>query len=201
MIVTLPQFLLNKLSVRIFNRLYRWRPGAKYAGKVHYDPFFYPLDSIAEWNRLYGSRGFFQHQCLIPPNMAREGVLALLKAIERSGQGSFLAVLKKHGEEHSPGLMSFCAPGLSLALDFANRGDKTKELLTELDRIVLDHGGRLYPAKDGRMSAETFRIAFPQWEKIEQLRDPALMSEFWLRILKDDGLEATDKTATPRTDT
>jgi L-gulonolactone oxidase len=201
MIVTVPSFFLNKLSIRAFNWLYRWRPGAKFSGKVHYGPFFYPLDGIAEWNRLYGRRGFFQHQCLIPPDQARAGMLALLEAIEQSGQGSFLAVLKKHGAEPSPGLMSFCAPGLSLALDFANRGKKTKALLTELDQIVLEHGGRLYPAKDGRMSADTFKTAFPDWQKLEKLRDPALLSAFWSRILREDDLGMAENTATSETDT
>ena len=192
--LTPPGFLLNKLSVKTFNRLYRWRPGARYRGKSHYDPFFYPLDGIAEWNRLYGRRGFFQHQCLIPPEEAREGVSRLLSAIERSGQGSFLAVLKRHGREASPGWLSFCGPGLSLALDFANRGQKTKDLLSRLDRIVLDHGGRLYPAKDGSMSAETFKAAFPEWHRVEALRDPALMSAFWSRILKAHTLKAPPDT-------
>ena len=186
MVMTIPSFLLNKLSIRAFNWLYRVRPGARYRGKVHYDPFFYPLDGIMEWNRLYGRKGFFQHQCLIPPDTAREGILALLEAIEASGQGSFLAVLKQHGEETGAGPLSFGGPGLSLALDFANRGAKTRKLLSELDDIVLAHGGRLYPAKDGRMSAATFKAAFPEWEAVEKLRDPALCSAFWSRILNDD---------------
>lgn len=196
MALNLPGFFLNKLSIRTFNRLYRWRPGSKYKGKVHYGSFFYPLDGIAEWNRLYGRKGFFQHQCLIPPKNAREAILKLLEEIERSGQGSFLAVLKVHGEEHSPGLLSFCAPGLSLALDFANRGKKTQALLEKLDQIVLNYDGRLYPAKDGRMRAQTFKASFPNWASLEKQRDPAILSAFWSRILKEETLDEEGKTVT-----
>ena len=181
---SLPGFALNRLSIAAFNRLYRWRPGARFHGRAHYDPFFFPLDGINNWNRLYGRKGFYQHQSLIPTSAARAGVEALLRAIRKSGQGSFLAVLKKHGAEPSPGLLSFCrrGPGLSLALDFGNKGQRTLDLLDTLDAIVLDHGGATYPAKDGRMSPETFQAAYPEWTEIEANRDPAFQSDFWRRV-------------------
>jgi len=181
-----PAFLLNRFTISIFNTLYRWRPGARMKGRIHYDPFFYPLDAINHWNRLYGKAGFFQHQSLIPLENAKEGVNELLDLIKTSGQGSFLAVLKLHGSEKSPGVMSFCqiGEGISLALDFANKGQKTLSLLEALDECTLKHNGRTYPAKDGRMSAKTFQTAYPEWHKLEAMRDPKFSSSFWRRVSK-----------------
>jgi len=177
-----PSFLLNKPVIKIFNWLYRNRPGAKFCGMSHYDPFFYPLDSIANWNKLYGKKGFFQHQCIIGLDDAETAVTEMLQTIEASGQGSFLAVLKLHGPETSPGILSFCTEGLSLALDFPNRGTKTLALLSALDGIVQTYGGRLYPAKDGHMSPELFQTAYPDWDYLEKARDPKLSSSFWRRV-------------------
>lgn len=177
-----PSFLLNKPAIKVFNWLYRHRSGAKFCGISHYDPFFYPLDSIANWNRLYGEKGFYQHQCIIDLSGAETAVTEMLQTIESSGQGSFLAVLKLHGPETSPGILSFCTEGLSLALDFPNREAKTLELLSRLDDIVQKYGGRLYPAKDGHMSAQLFQAAYPDWEYVEKSRDPNLSSSFWRRV-------------------
>lgn len=180
--VTTPGFLLNRLSISSFNWLYRHRPAAGFKGIQPYNPFFYPLDGIREWNRLYGHKGFFQHQCLLPPETGRAGLGEMLETIQRAGQGSFLAVLKVHGPEPSPGVMSFCREGVSLALDFANRGKKTLKLLARLDEIVASHNGRLYPAKDGHMSPETFQTAYPRWRELEAARDPNFSSSFWRRV-------------------
>ncbi len=177
-----PSLFLNKLSIKTFNWLYRHRPGAKYCGYTHYDPFFYPLDSISNWNRLYGKKGFFQHQCIISLDHAEVAITEMLEAIEKSGQGSFLAVLKVHGPETSPGLLSFCREGLSLALDFPNRGAKTQNLFSELDQIVQNYAGCLYPAKDGHMLPGLFQSAYPEWEQVENARDPKLSSSFWRRV-------------------
>lgn len=187
--MTTPGFLLNRLSISTFNALYRSRPTARFNGIQHYDPFFYPLDGISGWNKLYGSRGFFQHQCLIPAAQGEAGVRALLTRIAKGGQGSFLAVLKVHGPERSPGVMSFCAPGegVSLALDFANKGKSTRKLLTALDRIVRDHGGRLYPAKDAHMAPDFFQESYPRWRELEAARDPRLSSSFWRRVTQPSG--------------
>jgi len=184
--VDMPAFVLNKTTISAFNTLYRHRPAARLKGKQPYDPFFYPLDGIANWNRLYGVKGFFQHQSIIPKDAAPAGVRALLEAIGRAGQGSFLAVLKAHGPETSPGRMSFCLEGTSLALDFPNRGAKTHALLQQLDSLVLAHGGRIYAAKDGHMRAKTFQTGYPQWRQLEEARDPALTSGFWQRVTSDD---------------
>jgi L-gulonolactone oxidase len=177
-----PGFILNKHTIKAFNALYRRRPGARFCGDQHYDSFFYPLDGIAGWNKLYGPHGFFQHQSIIPPDAARDGVAAQLRAIEQAGQGSFLVVLKSYGPERSPGRMSFGREGVSLALDFANRGTSTQRLLRRLDDIALAHGGRMYPAKDGHMLPASFQASYPEWQALETARDPALMSSFWRRV-------------------
>ncbi len=179
---TMPTWLLNRATISTFNALYRNRPGARFRGIQHYDPFFYPLDRIAGWNKLYGKRGFFQHQCLIPLSAGRSGIRALLERIGQGSQGSFLAVLKVHGRETSPGVMSFCREGVSLALDFANRGVSTRALLRDLDAVVRDHGGRLYPAKDGHMTPAFFQESYPDWPRLEAARDPRISSSFWRRV-------------------
>ena len=107
---------------------------------------------------------------------------ALLAEIARSGQASFLAVLKTFGDRPSPGLLSFPRPGTTLALDFPNRGEATLALMGRLDAIVREAKGALYPAKDGRMPADMFRRSFPQWEAFACLKDPALSSDFWRRV-------------------
>ena len=177
-----PSFLLNRLTISAFNLLYRHRPTATFKGIQSYEPFFYPLDSILEWNKLYGRTGFYQHQSIIPMENGEQGMTELLRAIGREGQGSFLAVLKVYGKEQSPGLNSFPLEGVSLALDFANRGDKTRRFLQKLDDIVLAHGGRMYPAKDGLMSAETYQRGYPNWQMLEAARDPKISSSFWRRV-------------------
>ena len=152
---------------------------------MQYEKFLFPLDGIANWNRMYGSGGFFQHQSLLPPQTAEHGLEKLLGTIRKSGQGSFLAVLKKYGKEKSPGVMTFGREGYSLALDFANKGGRTRKLLRELDAIVIDSGGRIYPAKDATMSEATFKAGYPDWRKLEAARDPSLLSSFWQRVVPE----------------
>lgn len=177
-----PGALLNRWTVGAFNHLYYAKPGSGFRGSQHYDPFFYPLDRIRQWNRLYGPRGFYQWQGVVPPAAGREAVRTLLDRIARSGQASFLAVLKNFGELPSPGTLSFPMAGTTLALDFANRGARTLELMADLDRVVAEVGGRLYPAKDGRLPEEEFRRGYPAWETLERRRDPILLSSFWRRV-------------------
>lgn len=180
--VDAPGWMLNKGTIAAFNAAYRRRPGARYKGKQHYGSFFYPLDGIDQWNRMYGRKGFFQHQCIVPTASAPNAVRQLLETIAKAGQGSFLAVLKQHAAETSPGRNSFCIEGTSLALDFANKGPSTIALLSELDSIVLKHEGRMYPAKDGVMSAQTYQRCYQNWKDLEAARDPALNSAFWQRV-------------------
>lgn len=176
-----PSFALNRLTVGAFNNLYHRLNSAK-AGtsRQHYAAFFYPLDAILDWNRLYGRRGMMQYQCVIPPGHARDAIDALLDVITASGQASFLAVLKTFGDLPSPGLLSFPRAGATLALDFPYRGEATLNLMARLDAIVREAGGALYPAKDGRMTSELFRLSFPKWEQV--VRDTALSSDFWRRV-------------------
>ncbi|TDV72174.1 FAD-binding oxidoreductase [Pseudomonas sp. LP_7_YM] len=182
--LTPPVSLINKLSLTAFNGLYWWvHPSQRKTARSAYEPFFYPLDRILHWNRIYGRRGFQQYQCVIPNANAETAMVELLRAIADAGQGSFLAVLKRCGDVRSPGLLSFPMPGTSLALDFSQSEDLQNVVFPRLDDIVRAAGGRLYPAKDAHMSGADFRQAYPAWERLEALRDPSLMSRFWSRVL------------------
>ncbi len=166
--VDLPGFALNGWTVRAFNALY-WRNGLRRAGEslVDWDSYFYPLDAILGWNRIYGRRGFVQFQCVLPPATAEAGLAALLAAIAAAGQGSFLAVLKKLGAE--AGGLSFPTEGWTLALDFpVNR--RSLALIDRLDAITLDHGGRFYLAKDARLKPETLAAADPRITPFRAMR-------------------------------
>jgi FAD/FMN-containing dehydrogenase len=182
--VTPPFSLVDRLSLRAFNEVY-WRkaPRARRTMRVGYGPYFYPLDGILHWNRIYGRKGVQQYQCLVPPASAEAAVDAMLREIARSGTGSFLAVLKRCGDAVSPGMMSFPRPGTTLALDFPHADRLESELFSRLDAIVRDAGGALNPSKDAHMTGADFRRAFPLWEKVEALRDPALLSRFWQRVM------------------
>lgn len=175
--------LLNSLTLRLFNGAY-YTNGWLNAGRSvsHYDPFLYPLDSIREWNRLYGRNGFYQYQCVIPDAAGSEPIRELLKEISAAGEGSFLAVLKRFGDVLSPGMLSFPMPGLTLALDFRNRGQATLGLLSRLDAIVASAGGRLYAAKDQRMSRDMFVQGYPALDRFAAHVDPACQSEFWKKV-------------------
>ena len=178
-----PSWVLNTQTIKAFNTTYYHLQRQKSVQKaVPYDPFFYPLDTIRDWNRMYGKRGFFQYQCIIPYLDGYEVMKELLERISRSGQGSFLSVLKTFGDVSSPGMLSFPRPGLELALDFANQGKKTLELLENLDRIVRQSGGTVYPAKDARMSPESFQTYFPRWREFAQYIDAKFSSSFWRRV-------------------
>jgi len=182
--LTPPVSLVNRLSLRPFNSAYYHRQRARRRrGAQHYLGYFYPLDGIADWNRMYGPRGFLQHQCVLPPAAARDGIAALLREIAASGQGSFLAVLKEFGDAPSPGMLSFPRPGTTLALDFPHTGPAVLALLDRLDAIVDAAGGAIYPAKDARMSGAHFRRAFPAWERFQAHVDPRFSSGFWRRVM------------------
>jgi decaprenylphospho-beta-D-ribofuranose 2-oxidase len=156
-----PSGVLTPLSIRLFNELYYRRVAA--AGRrrtVPIQKFLYPLDALGHWNRIYGRRGFFQFQCVIPDRTASAGITALLEAIARARRGSFLAVLKTLGQG-GRGHLSFPEPGYTLALDFPRAGP-VPALLGALERITLEHGGRVYLAKDAALSAEGFRAMYPR---------------------------------------
>lgn len=183
--VTPPLSLINSLSLKSFNTLYFHRQWADEArGLQHYRPFFYPLDALLEWNRIYGPRGFYQYQCVVPHDKAFTATQKLLEAIAASGMGSFLAVLKQFGEPPSRGMLSFPCPGTTLALDFPNQGPRLHKLFEVLDRIVLEAGGRLYAAKDGRMDGHMFRAGYPNLKQFLPHVDPRFSSSWWRRVME-----------------
>lgn len=167
--VDFPGFTLNRHTVAAFNALYYHRlRQAKTERVVHFEPFFYPLDSVHQWNRIYGKGGFTQYQFVLPKNSGRPGVGEILKRIADSKRASFLAVLKAFGKANA-NYLSFPMAGYTLALDF-KIDPGLFAFLDELDRIVLDYGGRLYLSKDVRMSESTFKLGYPQWEKFKEIR-------------------------------
>lgn len=184
--VSLPGFAMNSYSIRTFNAAYFHR-GSKKSGKTRTGiyPFFYPLDSIGRWNRMYGRRGMYQYQSVVPRSVQEDATNEMLKTISASGQGSFLAVLKTFGSLKSPGMLSFPRQGTTLALDFPNRGETTLKLMERLDAIVMEAKGRLYPAKDGRMPARIFQDGYPDWHLFSKHIDPGFRSGFWTRVAQD----------------
>jgi FAD/FMN-containing dehydrogenase len=175
--------LINRLTVSAFNWLYYHRQfTARSHDRSHYRSFLYPLDGVRDWNRVYGRRGFLQYQFVVPSAVGREVLHDVLTAVSRSGMASTLAVLKVCGDTDSPGLLSFPMPGVSLAMDFPNRGRDTLELFERLDAIIDEAGGRLYPAKDAHMRAAHFQAWYPAWAQLEARRDPAITSSFWQRV-------------------
>jgi decaprenylphospho-beta-D-ribofuranose 2-oxidase len=164
-----PSFTLNRFSVRVFNTLYYWVGSHKTGIQlVDWNSYFYPLDAILGWNRIYGRKGFAQFQCVLPLARSEAGLTALLEEIARAGSGSFLAVLKRFGPQDSA--FSFPMEGYTLALDFPIT-PKTLTLLERLDQITIDHGGRFYLAKDSRMSAATLRAADQRVEDFRLMRE------------------------------
>jgi decaprenylphospho-beta-D-ribofuranose 2-oxidase len=163
----LPEFLLNRGLVSMFNTVYYrlQRPGTRL---VDLEPYFYPLDAIHDWNRMYGSRGFVQYQCVLPLGASRTGLVELLTAIARAGLGSFLAVLKRLGRQ-SFGYLSFPMEGYTLALDFPVKAG-TFTLLAKLDDVVARHGGRIYLTKDARTSPEVIAAGYPQLGAFREVR-------------------------------
>ena len=179
-----PISMVNQMSLKAFNSTY-FQVNKRRSGKqlMHSEPFLYPLDNILDWNRMYGPRGFYQYQSVVPRENGRDVTDAMLHEIARSGQGSFLAVLKTFGERLPMGMLSFPRPGVTLALDFPNRGEETLKLLDRLDAIVRDAGGRIYLAKDARMSRDMFEAGYPRIAEFHQYRDPGMSSSMSRRLL------------------
>jgi len=163
----LPNVTVNSLTARAFNALYHGLHPTREAIEAC-DRFFYPLDSVRHWNRVYGSRGALQYQALLPPAATREGLVALLEELGRSGNASFLAVLKTTGPA-SGGLLSFPRPGHTLALDLP-RTRAAHALVKRLDALVLRYGGRLYLAKDACMAAEACAEMYPELERFREIK-------------------------------
>lgn len=182
--VTPPTSLVNGWSLRLFNSVYFRANQLRTGHKVtHYAPFFYPLDSVQNWNRIYGPKGFYQYQCVVPRSVERAAIGELLSVIARSGTGSLLAVLKTFGNRASAGLLSFPMAGTTLALDFPNLGDRTMCLFDRLNSIVLAAGGRIYPAKDACMPRELFERGYPRLAEFMVYRDPGISSAMSRRLM------------------
>ncbi len=167
--------LIGPCSVRLFNGLYYQLQSRKKAPFVtDYRSYFYPLDAVAHWNRLYGKKGFVQYQCVLPHTTALEGFKQVLNKLSHRGDPSFLAVVKRFGAQ-GLGLLSFPTNGYTLAVDLPIKGTDSLHHLNQLDEIVLQHGGRIYLAKDARLSPESFRQMYPrycEWLTIKRQYDP-----------------------------
>jgi decaprenylphospho-beta-D-ribofuranose 2-oxidase len=173
----LPAALLNPVTVGAFNALYyRRHPARARRVPVHFDAFFYPLDRLRRWNRLYGRRGFLQYQCVVPFQGGRETLRRILETVADSRLASFLAVLKRFGEADPAQMLSFPMAGYTLALDLPRSDDRVFALLERLDEIVASGGGRVYLAKDARLTPDRFRAMypeFPRWLQVKRQVDPA----------------------------
>lgn len=182
-----PPMLISRPTVRAFNwACFNAQFREFTRNKVHYEKFFYPLDRVVEWNRLYGRRGFLQYQFVVP-YQNREVVGEVLGLIAQSREVCSLSVLKVFGSVSSPGLLSFPRPGVTLALDFPNQGQSTLDLCERFDEVMKRNGGIVYPAKDARMSAESFQAYFPQWKELCNFLDPRFESDFWRRVTPTNG--------------
>jgi FAD/FMN-containing dehydrogenase len=175
----MPPAFLSRFTVGAFNELYFRKQIVKRSRRtLHYEPFFFPLDAIHDWNRMYGKQGVMQFQCVVP----QEAVAELLHTISDSNMASFLSVLKVFGDQTSPGIMSFPRAGVTLSLDFPIRGVDSFALVDRLAALTTAAGGRMYPAKDSRMTGEQFRFFYPQWQDFARFIDPAFSSSFWRRV-------------------
>jgi FAD/FMN-containing dehydrogenase len=183
---TPPISLVNRASLRVLNSAYFYLNKRQVGPqKVPYTTFFYPLDQLRHWNRMYGPKGFFQYQCLIPRVDAEETIHAMLRRVAKSKTGSCLAVLKTFGDIPSKGMLSFPGPGVTLALDFPNLGQKTRDLMHDLDDLLLDAKGRIYLAKDARMPRAVFEAGYPHFNTFAQYRDPGIQSGLSRRLMGD----------------
>lgn len=182
--ITPPISLVNRLSLRAFNAAYFNLQSRKVGLTIqHYAAYSYPLDHIAHWNRLYGAKGFYQYQSVIPRAVGQDAIAEMLESIRASGDGSFLAVLKTFGKVSARGLMSFPQEGVTLTLDFPNRGQETEVLFQRLDAIVSTAQGRIYPAKDARVPKALFQRGYPNLNQFLAYRDPKIHSGLAQRLL------------------
>jgi FAD/FMN-containing dehydrogenase len=180
-----PFSIVNNFSLRLFNTAYfnikKWT--AK-RSVVPYESSFYPLDNFLEWNKIYGPKGFYQYQSVVPKKDRKEVIQAMLREIARFDNGSFLAVLKTFGTPQPVGMLSFVQPtGITLSLDFPNKGEKTLKLFERLDSIISEAHGRIYLAKDARMSRRLFESGYPRHNEFKIYRDPGITSSMSRRLM------------------
>ncbi len=178
-----PDFMASRPVLQTLGSAYLWgrslrtRPRA-----IAYPDLLWPADRIWNWNRLYGSQGFYRYQCVAPPHSARDACRALLLAIGQSRHAAFLGCLQELGPKEPAGLISFSMEGTMFSVDLPNSGERTLRLMVSLDAIVRDCGGRLNPSADARIPSEAFRASFPQWQEFKAHCDPGLMSSLWKRV-------------------
>jgi FAD/FMN-containing dehydrogenase len=183
-----PSWTLNGLTVRIFNALVYHNPFRPKRHIMHPASFFYPLDAVHKWNRIYGRRGFTQYQCVLPESAGTGAARRFLEVLTAKGGASFLCVIKDCGREGT-GMLSFPLPGISIALDIPIRND-TQEIVDALNEVVVEEGGRIYLAKDGFTRPEHFEAMEPrlaQWGAVRRQWDPRLRfrSAQSVRVLRD----------------
>lgn len=179
-----PGAVVSRPTIAAFNALY-FRASMRAERRprvVPVWPFMHPLDGCTNVNRIYGRRGFLQYHFVVPRGPDRTEVPGIVASIVDAGMRVFLPVMKQFGPVASIGLLSFPIEGTSVALDFPWQGERLLRLLDELDARVADCGGRVYVAKDARMSPRAFRRFYPRWEELERWRDPAILSHFWKRV-------------------
>ena len=183
--------LINNKTIDLFNKLYFGKQIDKNKRKyIHYEKYFFPLDGIGNWNKLYGKNGFLQYQFVMPFQKSNSDNIyilnQILNKINKAGFVSFLTVLKTFGEVKSLGMMSFPKRGITLAIDFKidrNFGELLK-ILDQIDKIITELGGAIYIAKDARMSSETFKKSYPNWQEFLKYKSPHLQSDFWKRVME-----------------
>ena len=162
---------MNGLTMKAFNTAYFHKhPRGQKSVVTHDEPFFFPLDFVRNWNRIYGSRGMLQYQLVVPHDPNHGAIREVLKTVTEAGMASFLSVIKEFGDNVHGGL-SFPAPGVTLALDFPNCGQSLYDMLDRLDEIVAHAGGRVYLGKDARLSRQNFQRMYPKWTEWKAVRD------------------------------
>lgn len=177
-----PFSIVNNFTINLINFIYFYLNKSDISKLQHYSSFFFPLDIISNWNKAYGNRGFYQYQFVVPEEHAKEVLDQVYLNLKKYNQRVCLGVLKSFGDIQSYGIMSFPRKGITLALDLQNKGPKTLELLTELDKIVLNNFGNIYPAKDARMSREVFNKINPRLKEFKNFIDPKFNSSFKNRV-------------------
>ena len=181
-----PFSLINKPTLKIFNEIYyQLGKNKRKRFSSNYAQCLYPLDRILNWNRMYGKKGFYQYQSVIPKKNSYDATKEMLNIIKKSNQGSFLAVLKTFGSIESLGMLSFPMEGVTLALDFPNKGKSTLKLFSKLDKVVEETGGRIYMAKDSCMSRTLFETGYPKFKEFIQYRDSGISSSMSRRLFGD----------------
>ncbi|MCB0307867.1 MAG: FAD-binding oxidoreductase [Bdellovibrionales bacterium] len=179
----MPNSLVQPWNMKLFNDFYFWSNSKRKLAKlVDYNSFFFPLDALLNWNRMYGRRGFFQYQCVIPLPSSQNVLGKLIAILRDNHASSFLGVIKTFGSIVSPGVLSFPKEGVTLSVDLPNEGHQTLNLMNRLDNLVADSGGAVYPAKDARMQKQHFEIFFPQFSEFSRWIDPHVSSDFLKRV-------------------